>query len=258
MGRLVGGAALCLALVVISQARSEGLTTYIESAGATLRPRSNAGVAVEREGIRLKADVSLQAPNKQTQIVPNVSSAFTLGKNLDIETRLNLSEFNTRSDATLDTRLHFRSLGPFFDELEGRIWQSPDGLSRNLLRLGFYQILGSTSAGAPLTLTGRATFETSHGAASLTRRAVDTRRYGLETQVKGLTNSFVPGDGTLSLKLERTSGNRPESLSTVAYNQAWTMPNLTKLGFNLKFLRATYSPADDFEPSIDFTWRTDF
>ena len=205
----------------------------------------------------LKADVALQAPNKQTQIVPNVSSAFTIGKNLDIETRVNLAEFNTRKDTTFDTRLHFRSLGPFFDELEGRIWQSPDGLSRHLLRLGFYQILGNTSAVAPLTLTGKASVETSQGSALLSAVA-DTRRYGVETQVKGLTTSLVPGAGTLSLKLERTSGSRPESLSTVGYNQAWTMPNLTKLGLNFKFLRTTFSPADDFEPSIDFTWRGEF
>jgi hypothetical protein len=254
-GALVLGLLGCFA----NQAHADGLlTTYVESAGALLRPRSNAGVAVERDGMRLKADLSLQAPNKATQIVPNVSSAFTIGRSLDIETRVNLAEFNTRTDANFDTRLHFRSLGPFFDELEGRIWRSPDGLSRQLLRLGFYQTLGTTSAGEPpLTLTGRTFFETSQAAASATRTA-GTRRYGVETLVKGLTPSFVPGDGTLSFKLERTSGNRPESLSTVAYNQAWTMTNLTKLGFNLKFLRQTYSLADDFDPTIDFTWRTEF
>ena len=258
MGRRLPTLLLALMGFGSIQAHADGFTTYVESAGATLKPRSNAGLSVERDGLRLKADVSLQAPNKQTQIVPNVSSAFVIGKNLDIETRVDLAEFNTRKDATFDTRLHFRSLGPFFDELEGRILRSPNGLSRHLLRLGFYQILGDASAVTPLTLTGRAIYETSQGRATPMSAGTDSRRYGVETLVKGLTPAFVPGAGTLSLKLERTTGNRPENLSTFGYNQAWTMANLTKLGFNLKFLRTAYSPANDFEPSIDFTWRAEF
>jgi hypothetical protein len=62
----------------------------------------------------------------------------------------------------------------------------------------------------------------------------------------------------LSLKVEKTLGMRPQSASTLAYDQAWTLSPLTRLGFNLKLLRQTYSPANGFEPSIDFTWRSQF
>jgi hypothetical protein len=186
-----------------------------------------------------------------TEIVPNLSSAFVLGKNLDIETRVNFAERAT----TFDTRLHVRSLGPFFDELEGRVWRSPDGLTNQLLRLGFYQIVGNATAVSPLTLTGRAILEVSNSAGFADP---GRRRFGVETRFAGFVSPFVPGKGALSFKVERVVGPRPESARTLGFDQSWTMRNLTKLGLNLKLLHATQSTERDIEPSIDFTWRSEF
>ena len=237
---------------------ADGITTYFESS-ANQKPRGNAGLSVEGDRLRVTADVALQAPNARTQIIPNISSAFAIAKNLDIETRVNLAEWNTGADAAFDTRLHFRSLGPFFDELEGRIWRSPDGLSRQILKLGFYQILNDARSLTPLTVTGKAIFET-------TRRPTmpagtdrsDDHRVGVETVVTGLMSPFITGANALSLRLEKVTGANPESASSLAYNQSWTIRNLTKLGFDLKLLRATHSTANEFEPSFDFTWRGEF
>jgi hypothetical protein len=86
----------------------------------------------------------------------------------------------------------------------------------------------------------------------------DSRRVGLETRLAGLVAPFLPGAGAFALKLERVSGARTESASTVRYDQSWTVRNDTRLGVNFKMLRATHSTANEFEPSIDFTWRSEF
>jgi hypothetical protein len=204
--------------------------------------------------LSLKADVALRAPNDRAEIVPNLTSAFVLGKNLDIETRVSFAEWNTGADPSFDTRLHIRSLGPFFDELEGRVRRSPDGLTSQLLRLGFNQIVGNATAVSPVTLTGRAIYEVTKGAAL----AQDGHRLGLETRLAGFVSPLLPGAGALSLKVERVSGAQPENASTLAYDQAWTIRHGAQLGLNFKVLRATFTTADELRPSLDFTFRTQF
>jgi hypothetical protein len=246
--------------ILPSSAIADGLKTYFESSAQPKKPRSNAGVSVNGDRVSLKADVALRAPNAKTEVIPNLSSAFTLAKNLELSTRVNLAEWNTRTDTTFDTRLHFRrSLGPFLDELEGRVWRTPDGLSRQLLKLGFYQILPSTRVDSPLTITGRATVEAADGSAprGVLAGARDTQRLGVETVFGGLMSPFLPGANTFSVKVERVMGARSGIASTLAYDQSWSVSQSTKLGLNMKFLRQTYS-ANDFEPSLGFTWRSEF
>jgi hypothetical protein len=231
---------------------AEGIATYFESS-AHHNPRSNTGVSLSGDRLRLQADLSMRAPEDRTEIVPNVRSGFTLGESIDIETRVNFTELNTGSDASFDTRLHLRSLGPFFDELEGTVRRSPDGLTTQLLRLGFYQIVGNASAITPITLTGRAIYELTQGAPL----AEAGRKRGLETRLTGLT-SPLPGAGALSLTVEQISGARPQSNRALAFDQSWSYRNVAELGLKMKLLRATYTTADDLEPSIDFTWHSRF
>jgi hypothetical protein len=72
----------------------------------------------------------------------------------------------------------------------------------------------------------------------------------------GFTPTFLAADHALIFKVEKASGARPASASTVTYDQSWTVSPMTKLGLNLQFLRASYSPAGDFEPSLDLSWRS--
>jgi hypothetical protein len=190
-------------------------------------------------------------------VVPNLRSAFTLAENLDIETRVNFAEWNAHSETTFDTRVRYRkSLDAFFDELDGSLWRSPDGLTKQSLRLRFDQTLGDAAAVSPLTISGAAVFEATQDAGAA--QSSDNQRVGLETRLGGFMPAFLAIDPTLSFKVEKTAGARPASSSAVTYDQSWTLSPLTELGLNLQFLRQTYHPADDFEPSIDFTWRSRF
>ncbi len=93
-------AVLALALsapLLFDEAAAQGLTTYVESSGTGLKPRSNAGLAVQTDRVRMRAHLALRAqqiatpslglaaPGGSTQVVPNLRSALTIAKNLDIE-----------------------------------------------------------------------------------------------------------------------------------------------------------------------------
>jgi hypothetical protein len=264
---------LALAAPLCNAVQAQGVTTYFESSGTTQKPRSNAGLSVGGDRLRMRADVALRGAGTaspthalyrrssgSTEVVPNVRSAFTIAKNLDIETRVNFAEWNAGADTTFDTRLRYRkSLNAFFDELDGSFWRLPGGLTKQVLRLGFEQILGDDGTTAPVAITGAALIEaTQIAAADLPGRSGDTHTVGLETRVAGLLSPFLAADHTVSLKVEKTVGVRPESASTLAYDQSWTPRPLTELGFNLIFRRETYSAANDFAPSITFTWRSQF
>jgi hypothetical protein len=262
--------ALVLSTPFLDQANAQDLTTYLESSGTGLKPRSNAGLAVQTARLRVRADFALRAqqiataplglapPGGSTEVVPNLRSALTIAKHLDIETRVNFAEWNARSDTTFDTRVRYRrSLDTFFDELDGSLWRSPNGLTKQSLRLGFKQILGDFGGISPLTITGQAMIETSQDAAAAGLPS-DSRKIGVETRLAGFSSAFPGADRALIFKIERTSGARPASTSAVTYDQSWTVSPMTKLGLNLEFLRQSYSPADDFAPSVDLSWRSQF
>lgn len=255
MGRHLFHAVLLSAIAAACStlAMADGVATYFESS-ANQNPRSNTGVSVSGDRLRLRADLSMRAPDDRTEIVPNVRSGFTLGETIDIETRVNFTEWNRGTDPSFDTRLHLRSLGPFFDELEGISSRSPNGLTSQLLRLAFYQIVGNASAIAPITLTGRAIYEVTQGAA-LTDAS--RKRRGLETRLAGFM-SPLPGAGALSLEIEQITGARPQSNRSLAFDQSWIYRNVAELGLKMRLLRTTDTTAGDLEPSIDFTWHSRF
>jgi len=260
---------VALASQAADDVHAQAVTTHFESSGTEQKPRSNAGVSIQHDWLRLRADVALRGaatlsdavnprPSGKTEVVPNLRSAFTLARNLDIETRVNFAEWNAGSNATVDTRLTYRkSLDSFFDQLDGSVWRSPDGLTKQTLRLGFREILGDTVATTPLTIAGEATFEAAQGAApTLAAASGDSRRVGVETRVAGLMSSFVAADHTLTFRVEKTAGVRPERASMFAYDQSWTLRSLTKVGFNMRLQRRAGGGADILEPSINLNWRT--
>lgn len=265
--------ALLLAVPLFGEAHGESLAAYFESSGTEQKPRSNAGVSIQgRDWLQLRAGIALRAtasPGDSTQlrpsgsfteIVPNLRSTVSLAKNLAIETRVSFDEWNAGAGATGDTRLRYRkSLDAFVDELDGSIWRSHDGVTKQSLRLGFNQLLGDPAASVPLTISGAATFEaTRSAAASPAEPSTGSRTVGVETRVSGLMSRFLPTDHGLTFKAEKTVGMRHESASVLAYDQAWTLGSLTSLGFKLEFPRRSSSPADDFEPSIGFDWHGRF
>lgn len=261
--KLLVSLALASALHVCAEANAQSFTTYLESSASDEKPRSNLGLSLHGDRLQVRAGVALRGisnpddpdhygPGESTEVVPNVRSAFSVAKNLALETRVSLPEWNAGTDATLDTRLRYRkSLHSFFNELDGSIWRSPEGFTRQILRLGFRQLVGDAFAGTPLTITGAAIFEATQDAAAL---AGDSHKVGVETRVTGLMPWLAASDHSFSFKVEKIVGTRPESASTLAYDQSWSLSPLTNMGLSLKLLRRTYSPVD-YEPSIDFSWR---
>ena len=255
---------------LFADANAQGLSTYLESSGTGLKPRSNAGLAVETDRLRMRADFALRAqqlaasplglvpPGGRTEVVPNLRSSVSLAKNLDLETRVNFAEWNAHSNTTFDTRVRYKkSLDVFFDELDGSLWRSPDGLTKQTLRLGFKPIVVDYGGMSPLRITGQAMFETTEVTAAAGLSG-DNRKVGVETKLAGFPSAFLATHQALTFKVERTSGAQPASASAVSYDQSWTVSPMTKLGLNLGFLRQSYAPADDFEPSLDFSWRSQF
>jgi hypothetical protein len=266
-------AALIFALSAhLFQAQAQGVTTYLESSGTQQKPRSNAGLSVQGDRLLMRADFALHAKqvatlidtleprlSGSTEVVPNLRSAFTLAKNLNLETGVRFAEWNADSDTTFDTRLRYKKpLHAFFDEFDGSVWRSPEGLTNQSMRLGFHEILGDGDF-APLTISGAAIFEaTQGGAAAPAGQSNDGHKVRIETRVAGLMPTFLGADHAVGFKVEKTAGARPESANTLTYDQSWTPSPLTKLGLNWKLLRQRYSAADDLAPSIDFTWRSKF
>jgi len=254
---------LTLAVLGSRTADAGGVSSYFESS-ASQKPRGNAGVSVTSDKVRVNADLALRAPNRATEIVPRVSTAFALSDHLGLETRVDLSDWNSRAvvpGTKVDTRLHFKSSAPFFDELEGRVWRSPDGQSGRILGFGFYQKLSEANALTAVTIRSKAVVETTVGlpAAPLSDGPVGSRhqnrRVGIETEVAGLMASAVGGRGALKIRLDRVAGARPETASSIGYDQSWRLGREAQLGLNLKMLRATYTTAGAIEPAVGITWR---
>jgi hypothetical protein len=206
----------------------------------------------------MRADLSLRG-NGSTEIVPSLRSAVTLAKNLNLETGVSFAEWNTSSATKFDTRLRYRkSLDTFFDELDGSVWRSPEGSTKQSLRLGFHEVIGDPGVAAPLTITGGAVYEATRGAAVTAAAPGSQHRVRIEARVAGLMPAFLGAEHAVGFKVEKAVGLRPESASALTYNPSWAPSSLTDLGLNLGFERQTYSDAPDFAPSIDFTWRSKF
>jgi hypothetical protein len=189
-----------------------------------------------------------------------MSSALAITNRIGLETRVDWSDWNARTvspGAKVDTRLHFKSSAPFLDELEGRVWRSPDGQSGRILKFGFYQKLSDANDLTPITIRSRAVVESTVGGSNALPAASaappENRRLGIETEVGGLM-SRASSKGALKIKLDTIAGSRPETAGSVAYDQSWPIA-LGQLGLNLNMLRATYTTAGAFQPSLGLTWR---
>jgi hypothetical protein len=237
------------------------LTPYFESS-ANQKPRGNAGLSLDADNIKVQADVALRAPNHETTIIPRLTSEVALSPHVGIETHVDFGEWSTGvgvPDAKFDTTLHFQSSTAFLDEFEGRFWRSPDGQTGRILGFGFYQKLGGSSPGRAVTIRSRATLETTNAPADLVAgAALDSRRVGVETEIRGL----IPGRRArrrtaLRLKVEKVRGAQAETASTVTYDRSWPV-GLAQIGFNVQMQKATTTTSNAFEPSVGFRWRAQF
>lgn len=216
------------------------------------QPRGDAGMAVSRDKLRLAADVALRAHDGGTQVLPKVSSVVALAPRIDLETRLDLTEWNSGSrllDAKFATRLHVQAPAPFLDELEGRFWRMPDGRTGRLLGLGFYQRLSNGHGLAGLTLRTRATLETTSDA---------TERVAFETELGGLQPNATAGRAALRLKVVRNLGVSTTTAHSVAYDRSWTLPGTAEVALNLGMLRSTSASGAAVEPTLGMSWRAGF
>jgi hypothetical protein len=266
------GAAVVLALSVrLCEPQAQELSTYFESSGTEQKPRSNAGFAVQGDKLRIRGELALRGrqlhtagdalqlrTESSTEIVPSLRSAFTLTKNLNIETGFSFAEWNASADTRFDARLRYRkTLHAFFDELDGSVWRSPEGSTSHRVRLGFRETLANAGTHAPVMLSGEATYEGTQGAAA---RAAQSRKQQvrIEARVAGLMPEFLGAHHAVGLKVEKAVGGRPERASALTYNPSWAPSSLTNLGLNIQLLRRTHSAAGSFAPSLDLSWRGKF
>src|SRR5689334_21604315 len=74
-------------------AGAQGIATYFESS-ANQKPRGDAGLSVTSDRVKLNADVALRAPDGDTRIIPQISSAFALTSRLGLETKVRFDDWN--------------------------------------------------------------------------------------------------------------------------------------------------------------------
>ena len=258
MKRTVLGAVLLAALLRQSLALAD-VVPFVEPATAQ-KPRTRAGIAVDAEGILLKADLSVQAPDHSTQLVPRVSSSVVLTNRLGLDAKLELPDWNAPlgpAGTKVDTTLHYDPSVSFADRLEGRFWRSPDGQTGQLVGLGFHKKFRAAAGAAPLTIRSRASFETTTGGANAIGQALqrlDTQRMGLDTELSGVLPSLPPGRSSVRIKVEKAAGARAGTTQSVGYTQSWTMRAFGRLGINVKMLRDSIDTANTLQPSIRLTW----
>lgn len=222
------------------------------ASSADSKPRGDAGMALSSEKVRLAADVALRAQDGGTQVLPKVSSTVALAPRIDLETRLDLAEWNSSNDpfdARFATRLRVQAPTPFLDELEGKFWRLPDGRTGRLLGLGFYQRIGDDHGSKRLTVRTRATVETASDT---------THRVALETEFGGLTPRLSTGRGALRFRVVRDLGPSALDASSVAYDRSWTLPSTAKVAFNLGMQRSETTAGALLEPTAGISWRAGF
>jgi hypothetical protein len=267
MSRTLLRLALIAALAVVEPSVAlADIAPYLEPATAQ-KPRTRAGISLDADGVLLKADLSVQAPDHSTQLVPRVSSSVALTHRLGLETKVELPDWNTRTEtlgAKVDTTVHFDPSAPFVDRLEGRFWRSPDGQTGQVFQLGFHKRLSATTRVAPLTIRSHASYETttgletSIGEAAAPDSRVDTRRLGFEAELTGILPNLPPARSTVRIKVEKVAGARPETTHSIGYTQNWAVRDFGRLGMNVKMRRDSIDTANELQPSIRLTWSADF
>jgi hypothetical protein len=240
---------LLLATAATFAAAAADVERYFAST-ANDKPRGDAGLALKNSRLRFAADVALRARDDTTEILPKLTSKLALAPRVDLETRVDLAEWNSSSrllDAKFATKLHVQAPAPFLDELEGRVWRLPDGQTGRLLRLGFYQRMGERHGSDALSLRTKATVETG---------SVVGRRLAVETELKGFDPAPGKGRSALRLKVVRSFGAAPEAARTLAYDRAWSLPGASQIAVNVGVQEST-APLDTAGPTPSFgvSWR---
>jgi hypothetical protein len=265
-GALSVCASLGLATLVVARAASAAdVSEYFESAAGG-KPRSNAGLVVRGDWLQLKADVALRHGSGGTQVVPNFRSTFDLGAHLDVETRVDFADRNYEGGAigaTVNTRVHYDPPAPFLEAVDGTAWKSADGQEGEALNIAFRKVISIAGRERPITIRGLAAVETTSIGALPSALPEDpgaegSRRYRVETEVRGLIRSLSRGKSALRLKIERLAGAQVETAKSVAYDYSWTVRNVVQLGLNVGMRSATEQAVAVLEPSVGLTWRTQF
>jgi hypothetical protein len=241
---------LVAAAALTASASAAELAPHFDSSAAGT-PKSDAGLTLSSERLRIAADIALRNPGGGTEVLPYFSSAFALSARIDLETRLDLAEWNQnagRLDGRFATRLRIQQPAPFLDELEGRFWRSPDGATGRLVRVAFEQRL-THSRTTPITIRGKATLE---------KTSALERRVALEAEIRGLKSPTTRGKAALRLNVSCGGGTAPDASRSVSYDRSWTLPSALQVGFNVGMQQTTSPEADVVEPSLGLRWRSEF
>lgn len=217
------------------------------------QPRGDAGLSMSIDRMRVSAGVALRGQDGATEVLPRVTSNLALSRRVGIETRVDMTEWNSdssRLDGTVATRLHVRPSTPLLDEFEGKVWHRPSGETGRLVRFAFEQQLrdGGPTA-TPITLRTRATFETT---------SAEGERLAVETEVQGIKSSEARGRASLRLRIARSRGRDADSSRSLNYDRSWTLPSAAQLGFNLGMLQTSQPNLETSEPSLGVRWRAQF
>jgi hypothetical protein len=253
------------AIVFAWPACAADVSHYFESA-ASGKPRGDAGFVVSGDWLQLKADVALRTSSGTTEVVPNLRSTFDLGTRVGVETRVDLADRNSNGSsagALVKTRLHYDPPPPFLETVDGSVWRAPDGQTGETLNIAFKTAIEVPGRQRPITIRGRAAMEsTSFDVASdpttVATLAEARRRYGFETEVRGLLRGLAGRKSALRLKIERLTGGRVETAKSLAYDYSWTVHDVAQLGLNFGMRRATQETIAVLEPSFGLTWQARF
>ncbi len=253
------------------------VNSYFNSS-ADQAPRGDAGLWLTSDKVKFNADLALRAPDGSTLLQPRLSSTVALSDRLGLKTQLRLEDWNSHAEVpganVVDSSLHYRSSVPFFDDLEGRFWRSPDGQSGEALGMGFHRRFVVNDP-TPITLSGKASVESTvvplqadaaeaaieagalqigvEGAAVPSAARAETRRVRLETELGGILPK-ARGRSALNFKIDQATGATRASASSVAYRYSWKIGG-ADLGFNFKLRRTIDTTTSILDHSVGLNWK---
>jgi hypothetical protein len=225
---------VCVAIFASSAGAAE-LTPIVKTLPSD-RAESTVGLHLAAKALRLRGDVTAQSNGTRTFVAPQLLSTVAIAPKMSLETRLDFAEWNSQSalfdGATVETKFRVRSVLPLIDELEGRVWRSPDGLLRQSLRFGLTEKVGSLYPGRPILLRTSATIEETD--------FFDSRPNLLRTGVEAALTGFAPGrvaaDNRLAVSYKTTSGANSQERIGVGYKRSWPINDFVRFGFDCELV----------------------